>query len=51
VMVSLTDEEVDDVRTLESSEEIGSGSVLISDSRTATLESCRKRIGTDCLKV
>jgi hypothetical protein len=47
-MVSLIDEEVDDVISLESSEEIGSGSVVISDSRLATLESCRKRIGTDC---
>jgi hypothetical protein len=50
-MVSLIDEEVDDVMSLESSEEIGSGFVVISDSRFATLESCRKRIGTDCLEV
>jgi hypothetical protein len=50
-MVILIDEEVDDVMSLESSKEIGSGSVVISDSRTATLESCRKRIGTDCWKV
>jgi hypothetical protein len=49
-MVSLIDE-VDDVMSLKLSEEIGSGSAVISDSRLAALESCRKRIGTDCLEV